>query len=102
VDLLKQELSLLTCIIAIIQKEELSDSRNRQAQARNDRPQNEDQIWQRLTEGGAGGGGVVDAAGHLVSKDITCCGQKRGTAATPSTGTKHPRIPGASTSRGTG
>jgi hypothetical protein len=46
VDPLKQELPLLTCIIAIIQKEERPDSRNRQA-AENDRRQNEDQIWQR-------------------------------------------------------
>jgi hypothetical protein len=46
-NLREQELSLLTCIIAIMQKEELSDSRNRQA-AENDRRQNEDQIWQRL------------------------------------------------------
>jgi hypothetical protein len=42
----EQELSLQLCIIAIMQKEELSDSRNRQA-AGNDRHQNEDQIWQR-------------------------------------------------------
>jgi hypothetical protein len=39
----EQELSLQLCIIAIMQKEELSDSRNRQA-AENDRRQNEDQI----------------------------------------------------------
>jgi hypothetical protein len=43
----EQELSLQLCIIAIMQKEELPDSRNRQA-AENDRRQNEDQIWQRL------------------------------------------------------
>jgi hypothetical protein len=48
-DLREQELSLLTCIMAIIQKEGLSDSRNRQA-AENDRRQNEDQIWQRASK----------------------------------------------------
>jgi hypothetical protein len=45
-NLREQELPLQLCIIAIMQKEELSDSRNRQA-AGNDSPQNEDQIWQR-------------------------------------------------------
>jgi hypothetical protein len=45
-NLREQELSLLTCIMAIMQKEELSDSRNRQAAPRNE-GQNEDQIWQR-------------------------------------------------------
>jgi hypothetical protein len=39
----EQELSLQLCIIVIMQKEELSDSRNWQA-AENDRRQNEDQI----------------------------------------------------------
>jgi hypothetical protein len=45
-DLEEQELPLQLCIGAPKQKEELSDSRNRQA-AGNDRRQNEDQIWQR-------------------------------------------------------
>jgi hypothetical protein len=47
-NLQEQELSLQLCIIVVMQKEERPDSRNRQA-AGNDRPQNEDQIWQRLT-----------------------------------------------------
>jgi hypothetical protein len=42
----EQELSLQLCIIALMQKEELSDSRNRQA-AETKGGQNEDQIWQR-------------------------------------------------------
>jgi hypothetical protein len=42
----EQELSLQLCIGAPMQKEERPDPRNRQA-AENDRPQNEDQIWQR-------------------------------------------------------
>jgi hypothetical protein len=45
-NLQEQQLSLQLCIGAPMQREELSDSRNRQA-AENDRPQNEDQIWQR-------------------------------------------------------
>jgi hypothetical protein len=48
-NLREQELSLLTCIMAIIQKEGLSGSRNWQA-AENDRRQNEDQIWQRASK----------------------------------------------------
>jgi hypothetical protein len=52
-NLREQELPLLTCIGAPMQKEELPDSRNRQA-AGNNRPQNEDQIWQRgLSQNGA-------------------------------------------------
>jgi hypothetical protein len=46
-NLREQELLLLTCIMAIMQKEELSDSRNRQA-AETNGGQNEDQIWQRF------------------------------------------------------
>jgi hypothetical protein len=45
-NLQEQQLSLQLCIIAGMQREELSDSRNRQA-AGNDRHQNEGQIWQR-------------------------------------------------------
>jgi hypothetical protein len=45
-NLQEQELPLQLCIIVVMQKEERPDSRNRQA-AENDRPQNEDQIWQR-------------------------------------------------------
>jgi hypothetical protein len=44
----EQELSLQLCIVALMQKEELSDSRNRQA-AETKRGQNEDQIWQRFS-----------------------------------------------------
>jgi hypothetical protein len=46
-NLQEQQLSLQLCIIAIMQKEELSDSRNRQA-AGNQGEQNEGQIWQRV------------------------------------------------------
>jgi hypothetical protein len=47
-NLREQELPLLTCIMAIMQKEELlSDPRNRQAAGTKGR-QNEDQIWQRV------------------------------------------------------
>jgi hypothetical protein len=70
----EQELSLLTCILAIMQKEELSYSRNRLA-AENDRRQNEDQIWQRVSgklelKGGGGAYGFgrwiyFRAAGEL-------------------------------------
>jgi hypothetical protein len=42
----EQELSLQLCIIAGMQRKELSDSRNRQA-AGNQGEQNEGQIWQR-------------------------------------------------------
>jgi hypothetical protein len=47
-NLREQQLSLLTCIGAPMQREELSDSRNRQA-AETKGGQNEDQIWQRVT-----------------------------------------------------
>jgi hypothetical protein len=56
VNLREQELSLQLCIIAIMQKEELSDSRNRQA-AGNQGEQNEGQIWQRVAGAGWWGGG---------------------------------------------
>jgi hypothetical protein len=42
----EQQLPLQLCIIALMQKEELSGSRNRQA-AETQGGQNEDQIWQR-------------------------------------------------------
>jgi hypothetical protein len=43
----EQELLHQLCIIAVMQKEGLSDSRNRQA-SETKRAQNEDQIWQRV------------------------------------------------------
>jgi hypothetical protein len=46
-NLQEQQLPLQLCIIAGMQRGELSDSRNRQA-AGNDRHRNEGQIWQRL------------------------------------------------------
>jgi hypothetical protein len=68
----EQELSLQLCIGAPMQREELSDSRNRQA-AGNQGEQNEDQIWQRPfaarptdvrlgQRGGHGDGVLPDAA----------------------------------------
>jgi hypothetical protein len=45
-DLQEQQLSLQLCIITGMQREELSDSRNRQSAETKGR-QNEDQIWQR-------------------------------------------------------
>ena len=45
-NLQEQQLSLQLCIGAPMQREELSDSRNRQA-APGNQAQNEDQIWQR-------------------------------------------------------
>jgi hypothetical protein len=61
-NLREQELSLQLCIIAIMQKEELSGSRNRQA-AETKGGQNEDQIWQR--------GGVVAPAPIDAGKKAT-------------------------------
>jgi hypothetical protein len=51
-NLREQELSLQLRITAIMQKEELSDSRNRQAAPRNE-GQNEGQIWQRSASASA-------------------------------------------------
>jgi hypothetical protein len=59
----EQELSLPTCIIAIMQKEERPDSRNRQA-AGNDRGQNEVQIWQRARACGNTTGGNKQPKGE--------------------------------------
>jgi hypothetical protein len=46
----QEQLSLQLCITAIMQKEELPDSRNRQA-AETKGGQNEGQIWQRCMAG---------------------------------------------------
>jgi hypothetical protein len=43
----EQELPLRLCIIAIMQREELSDSRNNRQAAETKGAQNEGQIWQR-------------------------------------------------------
>jgi hypothetical protein len=77
-NLREQELSLLTCIMAIMQKEELSDFRNRQA-AENDRRQNEDQIWQRRCEPLGGASDQPPAYGESPGKLMRpgCCSRLR-------------------------
>jgi hypothetical protein len=59
-NLQEQQLSLQLCIIAGMQREELSDSRNRQAAETKGR-QNEDQIWQRVVLGTHFGEASVNA-----------------------------------------